>query len=304
MTLLEMSLSLLFMALFFMALMAATSGVTRLTRGYTCRVLSNNPNATEPVRGCVGQVDEVSVQNSGNLFLANESALRALRDDLLSTDRQLVNATFAISTASIVDTSALVRADLQKKCLWEKGIPQTNGSTVFTRNYLKLSRNIPSSRFDRLAILVTTIQSPLPPISQRNLLEHFWFIRGGRLIGEVVRVQANGEKVAEPIPGMEAIEDGMLSEDSADGKKAISRFESNLEGDVANDELIEAPNQAWGIINQLCLFQNAQLSSMYLLSADRGIDMPGNNPPFFGQERGMASKQSQSRLLFFLKKDT
>ncbi len=54
MTLIEVTLAMGFMALFIMALLTASAGVERLVRGYTCRVLSADGEASSPERGCTG----------------------------------------------------------------------------------------------------------------------------------------------------------------------------------------------------------------------------------------------------------
>lgn len=156
MTLLETSLSLLFMAMFFVALMAASSGLERLTRGYTCRVLSSKPQARSPQLGCTGQTDEVSVHTAGLLSIANQSALRALRDDLLRvgfTNLSASSSPLTISLGNLLPSTLITRNALrQGKCLWEKATPLRDGRVAFARNYLRISGGEVPLRF-RLLLL-------------------------------------------------------------------------------------------------------------------------------------------------------
>ena len=293
MTLLETSLSLAFMAMFFVALMAASSGLERLTRGYTCRVISSDSAARSPQLGCTGQIDEVSVHTVGLLSIANQSALRALRDDLLSAGSTEVTK-LAISTGDLETGNLNARKSLQDLCLWEKASPLSEGRMAFSRNFLQIvTGNSPS-----LSIKVATKAMPLPAPDKRSKNDHYWFIRGGRLIGERW-ISNQGLIEVEPVAGMQAVEDSSLSTASKDDPSAaISKQEAEAEPTGSADPLEQAPNQQWGIINQVCLYRSKQLPSLFILSADRGSDFGNSKPPFFGQEIGFASRQPQPRLVF------
>ena len=281
MTLLETSLSLIFMGMFFAALFAASQGIDRLTRGYTCRILSSDPKATTPERGCPGQVDEVSVDGVGMLNLANQSALRALRDDLIKNASLL--SSMEIPSADLQLNLGSRQAVLNQKCLWEKITPARDGRFSVLRNYLEVaSTSLPP-------------QSPLPPPATRTVGHHYWFIRAGRLMGE--RVDANG--LAQPVEGMQAVEDALVSVNPTSGT-AVTTQQELTEPTGSSDELEGAPNSNWGLINQVCLYQGeSPLNKLYLLSAERGQDLEATKPPFFGREVGLASRQPQPRLLFY-----
>jgi hypothetical protein len=295
MTLLETSLGLLFMAMFFVALMAASSGLERLTRGYTCRVLSSDPQARSPQLGCTGQTDEVSVHTVGLLSIANQSALRALRDDLLRVGVTNVSSTLAISLADLQPSTLLTRRSLQDRCLWEKATPLNDGRVAFARNYLRISGGSSPS----LSLATASKATPLPAPEKRTESDHYWFIRGGRLIGERITSIPNAQPEVEPVAGMQAVEDGLLSVAADDDPSAaISVQERDAETSGLSDPLEQAPNRQWGIINQVCLFQSSQLPTLFMLSADRGSDLGRRKGPFFGQEVGLASRQPQPRLVF------
>jgi hypothetical protein len=303
MTLLETSLSLAFMAMFFAALFAASQGIDRLTRGYTCRILSEDQAATMPERGCSGQVDEVSVDGVGMLKLANQSALRALRDDLVRHSGSLGG--FAIPFADVqlpTDSTAPSLVDrrtvLNTRCLWEKISPGRGGRFVVERNFLRIS---PAS----MEVVPPERQGLPKPSSVERRDNHYWFIRAGRLIGER---DVNG--AAQPIEGMQAVDDGFLSVDPISGTIATSLLERTAQPTEIADELVNAPNASWGLINQVCLYQgpsstspsNPSLDSLYLLSAERGSDLGSNGPPLFGRDVGVASRQPAPRLLFYAPK--
>jgi hypothetical protein len=287
MTLLETSLSLIFMGMFFAALFAASQGIDRLTRGYTCRILSSDPKASTPERGCPGQVDEVSVNGVGMLKLANQSALRALRDDLIS-HASLLNG-LAISAADLELDLQNRQGVLSENCLWEKITPASDRLFTVQRNYLEVTP-------DELRIEQDPETNPLPSPAARTVGSHFWFIRAGRLMGE--RVDANG--LAQPVEGMQAVEDTLVSVNPPSGFVATTQQELTAEPTGSSDELEGAPNSNWGLINQVCLYQGATpLNKLYLLSAERGQDLEASTPPFFGREVGVASRQPQPRLLFY-----
>lgn len=288
MTLLETSLSLIFMGMFFAALFAASQGIDRLTRGYTCRILSADPKATTPERGCPGQVDEVSVDGVGMLKLANQSALRALRDDLLG--RAPLLSSIAIPFADVEQDLDVRRSTVNSKCLWEKMTPLRGDRFSVQRNYLEIT---PSA----LRIETDPARNPLRSPASRNTTSHYWFIRAGRLMGE--RVDATG--LAQPIDGMQAVEDGLVSVNPTTGSVATTQQELS-EPTGSSDELEGAPNGNWGLINQVCLYQGpGSLNQLYLLSAERGDDddLGNTKPPLFGREMGVASRQPQPRLLFY-----
>ena len=286
MTLLETSLSLIFMGMFFAALFAASQGIDRLTRGYTCRILSADSNASTPERGCPGQVDEVSVDGVGMLKLANQSALRALRDDLVA-HASLLNS-IEIPFADVEGDLDERRTVLNGKCLWEKLTPLRNDRFSAQRNYLEIT---PTA----IRIEADPARNPLPSPARRNNTIHYWFIRAGRLMGE--RVDATG--LAQPIGGMQAVEDGLVSVNPTSGDVATTQQELS-EPSGSADELEGAPNGNWGLINQVCLYQGpGPLNKLYLLSAERGNDLANTRPPFFGREMGVASRQPQPRLLFY-----
>ena len=289
MTLLETSLSLLFMAMFFAALFAASQGIDRLTRGYTCRIIAADPDAATPERGCPGQVDEVSVDGVGLLKLANKSALRALRDDLLQSRVDLNS--FAIPFTAVEQVSLVDRRQqLDQRCLWEKLTPLSGQRMKVTRNYLELK---PGST---ALVVDPEVDGALPAPSDRDPSAHFWLIRAGRLIGE--RQDSNG--AVQPVDGLQAVDDGFLSVEPDAGDVAVSRQELLSEASGSSDELQNAPDQNWGLINQVCLYQGpGDLNHLYLLSAERGRDLGRTSPPFFGREVGVASRQPQPRLLFY-----
>ncbi len=290
MTLLETSLSLLFMGLFFAALFAASQGIDRLTRGYTCRIISSDPDATSPERGCPGQVDEVSADGIGLLKLANQSALRALRDDLLQHAADLTNVAIAFESVEDVDLVDR-RKSLESRCLWEKLTPLAGQRFKAERNYLEVkagSAKIVNPRPDDDSSLL-----PVPSIRDEGT--QFWFIRAGRLIGER---SSNG--LVQPVQGLQAIDDGFLSVDPPSGSEATSRQELASEPTGTADVLENAPNQNWGLINQVCLYQGpGELNRLHLLSAERGRDLGNASAPFFGRDVGVASRQPQPRLLFY-----
>jgi hypothetical protein len=287
MTLLETSLSLIFMGMFFAALFAASQGIDRLTRGYTCRILSSDPRASMPERGCPGQVDEVLVNGVGMLKLVNQSALRALRDDLINHASLLSG--LAISAADL-DLDLQSRQDvLRQKCLWEKITPAPDRRFSVQRNYLEVAP-------DALRIEQDPETNPLPAPAARAVGRYYWFIRAGRLMGE--RVDANG--LAQPVEGMQAVDDALVSVNPTSGSVATTQHELTAEPTGTSDELEGAPNSNWGLINQVCLYQGASpLGKLYLLSAERGQDLEASTPPFFGREVGVASRQPQPRLLFY-----
>ena len=290
MTLLETSLSVIFMGMFFAALFAASQGIDRLTRGYTCRIVSSDPSATAPERGCPGQADEVSVDGIGMLRLANQSALRALRDDLMKHGGEIDG--WAISFADVEKGLDARRSTLDQKCLWEKVEPLRGSRDRFSvrRNYLQIKpgEDIKDPSYSDNDIV------PPPPID-RGSSGHVWFIRAGRLMGErMIRGSV------EPVEGLQAVEDGLVSINPPSGSLAASQQELS-EPTGSSDELEGAPNSNWGLINQVCLYQGpGTLNTLYLLSAERGHDLGNTKPPFFGREVGVASRQPQPRLLFYL----
>jgi len=284
---LEVSLSLAFMAMFLAALMAASSGIDRLTRGYTCRIVSADPNAATPEAGCSGQSDEVTADTAGVLKLANQSALRALRDDLLRSSSP-TRLALEIAESVVADPDRSVRRSaLETRCLWEKLTPLSVGRFRVVRNYWRLSPT---------GAEVNTTALPAP--SSRASTESYWLIRGGRLIRER-GVLGN---LARPAPGLQAVEEGFLSVDpSTDAVPVVSQQEQAEAQALAADPdpLENAPNSQWGFLNQVCLYQaGGNLNRLYLLSAQRGSDLGGTTPPWFGRDVGVAARQPAPRLLF------
>ena len=291
MTLLETSLSLLFMAMFFMALLAASMGVNRMTRGFSCRLISGDDTASEPKRGCAGQDDEVVGTDVNVLRLEHHYGFRALRDDLLKRD-SLAN--IAISQSRLKSVSAEARrAILDNRCLWEKLEPLSGERVLAKRNYLVVDR----SQSGAAQVRLWQERPYRLPAGQSQPADgsHFWFIRAGHLIGE----RWNGISF-EPLPGLMGLSEVLFSTGSQRWTRdSVSEQEFYDEPTGGADPTVFAPNQNWGLLNQICLFQGDNpVSSLYLLSGERGDDLGDDQAPFFGREAGLSSRQPQPRLLF------
>ena len=291
MTLLETSLSLLFMAMFFMALLAASMGVNRMTRGFSCRVISGDAGASEPTRGCAGQDDEVVGTDINALRLEHHHAFRTLRDDLLKT-ASLAN--LAINKSRLNSASAAARRSvLDGRCLWEKLEPLSGDRARAQRNYLVVDRKQSGPAQVRL---FQERPYRLPEgESQPEAGSHLWFIRAGHLIGE----RWNGSSF-EPLPGLTGLSDVVFSARTQRwSRDAVSEQELYDEPTGSADPMLYAPNLNWGLLNQVCLFQaESPVSGLYLLSGERGKDLRTEDAPFFGREEGLSSRQPQPRLLF------
>lgn len=289
MTLLEMSLSILFLAMFFMALLAASMGVNRITRGFSCRLISGDDSAVEPRRGCVGQEDEVIGTDVNALLLEHHHGFRALRDDLLKTD-SLDNIVIPQSWLNSPSAGAR-RTALDDRCLWEKLEPLSLEQVRAHRNYLVVDR----SQTDAAQVRLWPRRPYRLPAAPREG-SHFWFIRSGHLIGE----RWNGS-FFEPLPGLTGLSDVLFSPPRTQGwgREAVSEQEL-YEARGSIDSILHAPNQNWGLLNQICLFKGeSPVSSLYLLSGERGKDLGEEQGPFFGREEGLSSRQPQPRLLFY-----
>ena len=291
MTLLETSLSLLFMAMFFMALLAASMGVNRMTRGFSCRLISGDEAASEPTRGCAGQDDEVVGTDVNALRLEHHHGFRALRDDLLQTE-SLAN--IAIHQSRLTSASAGSRRTvLDDRCLWEKLEPLSGARVRAQRNYLVVDRSQSGAAQVRLwqerPYRLPEGQSQPPAGS------HLWMIRAGHLIGE----RWDGSSF-EPLPGLTGLSDVLFSPVTQRWRReAVSEQELYDEPTGSADPTLYAPNQNWGLLNQICLYQgDTPVSSLYLLSGERGKDLGEDQGPFFGREDGLSSRQPQPRLLF------
>ncbi|MEB3234204.1 MAG: hypothetical protein VKM98_02150, partial [Cyanobacteriota bacterium] len=114
---------------------------------------------------------------------------------------------------------------------------------------------------------------------------------------------ATGELV--PAAGLQGIDDNWLSVNPSTGTNAISGIEQQELG-TAGDQIVDAPDTQWGLLNQVCLFRaGSSLPNLYLLSGERGKDLGQNNrspinPVFFGREEGLSNRQAQPRLLFYV----
>ena len=305
MTLLETSLSLLFMAMFFMALLAASMGVNRMTRGFSCRVISADAGASEPTRGCAGQDDEVVGTDVNALRLEHHHAFRTLRDDLLKT-ASLDN--LAIKNSSLSSVSAAARRSvLDGRCLWEKLEPLSGDRARAQRNYLVVDRSQSGAAQVRL-LQERPYRLPegeSPPADG----SHLWFIRAGHLIGERWNGPFN-ERPFEPLPGLTGLSDVVFSAKTQGWRRdAVSEQELYDEPTGSADPTLNAPNLNWGLLNQVCLFQADSredssipaipaIPGLYLLSGERGKDLGAEDAPFFGREEGLSSRQPQPRLLF------
>ena len=293
MTLLETSLSLLFMAMFFMALLAASMGVNRMTRGFTCRVITGDDAAIEPTRGCAGQDDEVVGTDVNALRLEHHHGFRALRDDLLTTSPDAINK-IAIPTGELDSVSAAQRRSmLDSRCLWEKLEPLSGGRARAQRNYLVVDSSQTGAA--QLRLLQERPYRLPEGEAQPSAGSHLWFIRAGHLIGE----RSNGSSF-EPLTSLTGLSDGVFSEENQRWRRdAVSEQELDEAADGAPDPTVYAPNRNWGLLNQVCLYQGASpISSLYLLSGERGKDLGAEQGPFFGREEGLSSRQPQPRLLF------
>lgn len=300
MTLLETSLSLLFMAMFCMALLAASMGLNRMTRGYTCRVLSSDQSATKPTRGCGGEDDEIFGTDVNRLRLEHLDALRALRDDIRSTQKPPIN--IAISPRDVAFRLASDRYNLQrKKCLWEKLEPIKDGRFRAYRNYFIID---PSPDPRALGVVSTDTFS-----ANQGGHVHVWFIRAGHLIGEQWKSSDPKSKQPKPqaLPGLASLDDNLISDPSFRFKSTSypPSYQELAEPSGSLDPILNAPNTGWGLLNQVCLYragndtvQNIDLSTLYLLSGERGRDLGTQDTSFFGRETGLSSRQSQPRLLF------
>ncbi|MEB3234195.1 MAG: hypothetical protein VKM98_02105, partial [Cyanobacteriota bacterium] len=201
----------------------------RLVRGYSCRVLAADPNATGPERGCVGQSDEVSATGLAPLKLANQSALQVLRDQLIavgltSGGLTQLNTALAIQAQSFdgAGTAQLRHNALEQNCLWEKLSGLRGGRFTAVRNYWLVDPAATTAP-NRIEVWQPTAR-PLPrpaarPATRPNAT--YWFIRGGRLIGETTT--ATGELV--PAAGLQGIDDNWLSVNPSTGTNAISGIE-------------------------------------------------------------------------------
>ena len=299
MTLLETSLSLLFMAMFFMALLAASMGVNRMTRGFTCRVITGDDAAIEPTRGCAGQDDEVVGTDVNALRLEHHHGFRALRDDLLTTSPDAINK-IAIPTGELDSVSAAQRRSmLDSRCLWEKLEPLSGGRARAQRNYLVVDSSQTGAA--QLRLLQERPYRLPQGVAQPADGSHLWFIRAGHLIGE----RWNGPKSDEPfepLPGLIGVSEGVFTTKNQRWQRdSVSEQELDEEADGAPDPTVYAPNLNWGLLNQVCLYQgdsDSPIFSLYLLSGERGTDLGAEKGPFFGREDAMSSRQPQPRLLF------
>jgi len=297
MTLIEVSLALGFFALFVMALLTVSAGVERMVRGYTCRILSGDPSATGPERGCVGQSDEVSATGVASIKLANQAAFQVLRDQLIGVGEDSF-AAIQIKSFNQAALSAQARhSELEQKCLWEKLAMTSGGKFAATRNYWIVNA---ASASPSLVVQQPSTQR-LPQPSDRLVGSTYWFVRAGRLIGETKT--PTGEVIT--ANGLSGIEDLWLSVDPPSGQAAISGAEAS-ELLSADKQITNAPDRQWGLLNQVCLFKaGSSLPNLFLLSGERGQDLGSNsmsniNPVFFGRAVGANSRQPQPRLLFYV----
>lgn len=293
MTLIEVSLALGLFALFVMALLTVSAGVERMVRGYTCRILAGDPSATGPERGCVGQSDEVSATGIAAIKLANQAAFQVLRDQLIGVGGAGLAAIQIQSYSDSLSTQAR-HNELEQKCLWEKLAIASGGKFAATRNYW-----IINTKSTGLVVHQPSTQR-LPQPSDRLVGSTYWFVRAGRLIGETKT--STGQVI--PANGLFGIEDPWLSVDPPSGLVAISGAEAS-EQLSADNQITNAPDRQWGLLNQVCLFKaGSSLPSLFVLSGERGQDLGSNsmsniNPVFFGRAVGASSRQPQPRLLFY-----
>ena len=341
MTMLEMSLAMLFMVMFFAALLAASGAINNMTRGYTCRVLSTDPSSSTPERGCIGQDDEVSVDALNSINLQNRSAIETLKRDLqkyaflhggnqalkclsiktwmwASSKNKDAACIESLSMPATKESALTVDADLEKdrayalknRCLWEKLEPLGNtGKMMAHRNFLEIDYDSSSP----LEIVNPTGREvdPLWAVGQergQGSQKHFWFIRGGRLVGERrVLSFTTGQFSSEPVPGMQGIASELLSVDvrddsRADGRRPLSEQEAFGENGEPSDQIVFAPDRGWGNINQVCLFQSYGLPNLFLLSGERGLDLIGatSRDGLFGRPVMGGQKLPPLKTLFFV----
>ncbi len=301
MTLIEVALAIGFMALFVMALMAASAGVERLVRGYTCRVLSADSKASSPARGCTGQSDEVSATGIAAIKVANTSAFQALRNELVAVGLGGLGP-ITINSQSFDFASAIQRhSELESKCLWEKISPRSGGVFRATRNYWRVSDSAVHVSYP------TPGSGRLPAPSARVLNHTYWFIRAGRLIGEKTISTPGGEVELQRAEGLQNVESQWLSVDPPSGGFAAISEAEDLELRSGTNEIVNAPDRAWGLLNQVCIFHRptGSLGNLYLLSGERGKDLGANshsdiNPAFFGRQVQGGARHLQPRLLFYV----
>jgi len=294
MSLLELLMAVMFLGMFTAALLASTVGINRLTRGFTCRILSATPGALSPERGCMGQTDEVSSSGLDVLRVANLSALKSLRNDLIrafALQPDNISNQLSISHIDIVNRSLSDRHNVQaQRCLWEKLSPISTKSFEVVRNTWAISSD------GSVQVLAA-----LPPLRDRLPDVHYWFLRSGRLLGETM--SGSSSLKAQPVHGVLAVNDDFLT---VRASSSITEIEIT-ERSQKNDLLQGAPDQHWGFLNQICLYQSPSLDSitssdksslLYLLSADSGHDLPASAAPYFGRYINYSIRQSLPRLVF------
>ena len=235
-----------------------------MTRGFSRRLISGDDTASELKRGCAGQDDEVVGTDVNVLRLEHHYGFRALRDDLLKRD-SLAN--IAISQSRLKSVSAEARrAILDNRCLWEKLEPLSGERVLAKRNYLVVDR----SQSGAAQVRLWQERPYRLPAGQSQPADgsHFWFIRAGHLIGE----RWNGISF-EPLPGLMGLSEVLFSTGSQRWTRdSVSEQEFYDEPTGGADPTVCAPNQNWGLLNQICLFQGISLSPACIFELRAGDD--------------------------------